>query len=326
MKRCASVLWMAAALLATSSCAKQGNLNIRASPTGLVSGERAVPVRIAEARAHFALGNVALALEGFRKALRDAPESVDALNGMAVCYDRMSRFDLSRRYYEQAMAVAPSDARLYSNLALSLEVQGRAVEAEVIRRELQERFVIRKPVFGDADKAAALNVPRTRANVISVAELLAETLTDSVVAPRAQSRAVQGARLERASMGEVVLVTTGRPIWRAHNAEPTARRLVAARAPARRAGDRLMLLNGARVSGLAARTRSDLQGQGWHGITIGDAPAVRASSVILYPAGGHADALQLSKHLGFAIRQRASSGRRFFIVLGRDAVGHPRHS
>ena len=47
---------------------------------------------VAEARGHLVLNNVALALEGFRKAQRDEPESTDALLGIATCYDRMGRF------------------------------------------------------------------------------------------------------------------------------------------------------------------------------------------------------------------------------------------
>lgn len=140
MKRGAVILITGTALLTLVGCASQGELAIRAKPTGLAPGQQPVSFRVAEARAHFALGNVALALEGFRKALREEPASVDAMNGLAACYDRMGRFDLSRRYYEQALAVAPGDARLYANLALSLDLQGRRNEAAAVRAEMADRL------------------------------------------------------------------------------------------------------------------------------------------------------------------------------------------
>ena len=93
---------MAAAtlMLAAASCGDEGKLEIRSTPSPFAAGQQAVPFRIAEANGQFALGNVALALEGYRKALREDPASLDALTGLAACYDQMGRFDLSRRYHE----------------------------------------------------------------------------------------------------------------------------------------------------------------------------------------------------------------------------------
>src|SRR5262245_26825430 len=103
----------ATAVLAMAACSMdQGKLEIRSTPSALARGERPVPQRIAEARGQLALGNVALALEAFRIAWREDPNSIDALSGMAGCYDSMGRFDLSRRYYETALALAPADTRL----------------------------------------------------------------------------------------------------------------------------------------------------------------------------------------------------------------------
>ena len=51
---------------------------------------------LADAAAQLALGNVGLALEGFRKALREQPDSADAYAGIANCYEAMGRFDLAR--------------------------------------------------------------------------------------------------------------------------------------------------------------------------------------------------------------------------------------
>lgn len=127
-------------MLAVAGCGgQQGKLEIRSTPTPLAQGQRAVPYRIAEARGQLALGNVALALEAFRLAQREDPNSADALVGIATCYDQMGRFDLSRRNYEAALALAPSSTEILGALASSLQLQGRTEEALGVRQEIAAR-------------------------------------------------------------------------------------------------------------------------------------------------------------------------------------------
>ncbi len=127
-------------MLAVAGCGgQQGKLEIRSTPTPLAQGQRAVPYRIAEARGQLALGNVALALEAFRLAQREDPNSADALVGIATCYDQMGRFDLSRRNYEAALALAPSNTEILGALASSLQLQGRTEEALGVRQEIAAR-------------------------------------------------------------------------------------------------------------------------------------------------------------------------------------------
>ena len=127
-------------MLAVAGCGgQQGKLEIRSTPTPLAQGQRAVPYRIAEARGQLALGNVALALEAFRLAQREDPNNPDALVGIATCYDQMGRFDLSRRNYEAALALAPSSAEILGALASSLQLQGRTEEALGVRQEIAAR-------------------------------------------------------------------------------------------------------------------------------------------------------------------------------------------
>lgn len=130
--------WLiASALLTCTAClSDRGKLEIRSVDRGLKAGQEPIPFRIAEARGHLALGNVALALEGFRKAAREDPASIEALAGIADCYDRLGRFDLSRRNYEMALAITPRHQGLLTAFGASLQVQGRTAEAEAVRREL----------------------------------------------------------------------------------------------------------------------------------------------------------------------------------------------
>ena len=127
-------------ILAVAACGGQdGKLEIRSTPTPLAQGKRPVPFRIAEARGQMAIGNTALALEAFRTAAREDPNSVDALAGIATCYDQMGRYDLSRRHYEAALALAPSDVTLLGAFAASLQLQGLNAEALSVRQEIATR-------------------------------------------------------------------------------------------------------------------------------------------------------------------------------------------
>jgi len=130
----------ATAVLAAAACnMDQGKLEIRSTPTALAQGEHPVSQRVAEGRAQLALGNVGLALEAFRIALREDPNSIDALAGLAAGYDRMGRFDLSRRNYEAALAVAPADVGLLGAFAQSLQLQGQYAEAQQVQQEIALR-------------------------------------------------------------------------------------------------------------------------------------------------------------------------------------------
>lgn len=144
MQRGGTMLASAAAL-AIAGCGGEGKLTIRsiASPTSTAG--KSMPLRIAEAHSHVARGNIGLALETFRKAARENPNSADALAGIAACYDRMGRFDLSRRYYESALALAPGDPHLLGALAMSLDMQGQRDEAARVRSEISARLAEAAP-------------------------------------------------------------------------------------------------------------------------------------------------------------------------------------
>jgi len=80
------------------------------------------------------------------------------------------------------------------------------------------------------------------------------------------------------------------------------------------------LLNAARVQGLAARTRSFLSLRGFVGARIGDAPAVRTQSVILYAIEDASRAERLAAQFGFALERKEGTAKGVTILLGRDAA------
>jgi Flp pilus assembly protein TadD len=92
-------------------------------------------------------GNVPLALEMFRRALVQDPNSVEALNGAAVCYDRLGAYEASRSYYEAALGIDPSSPMLLNNYGYSLFLQGDLEGAK--------RYLSLAAVSGDPDVETA---------------------------------------------------------------------------------------------------------------------------------------------------------------------------
>lgn len=184
--------FLGASLLALlTGCASQhAELQIR--PVGEAQA-RVDDGALATAEMLLRRGEYALAADAYRKAIRNDPAGAAAYNGLAISYDRLGRFDLSRRYYELALARAPREAKYYRNLARSLESQGETAQA----RELfaQADAVERGPV-GAPDTVPA--EPRR-----SLADIACEGIASAarVVSDFA------GPRLERLSMGEVLLAT-----------------------------------------------------------------------------------------------------------------------
>ena len=145
-----------------------------------------------------------------------------------------------------------------------------------------------------------------------------------------------GPRLERLTLGEVALVTT--PVRQPVRPRPAPTPLamppaILARAatPVRfsslappladqqslRIDGRervLLVLNAARVQGLAARTRRYLAAHGVREALVGDAPRVRERSVIIAPPSQWARAKALARSLKFA--PRTIRGTRLMLVLG----------
>jgi hypothetical protein len=364
------ILLVTAGVLACTAClGSEGKLEVRASATGLKAGSEPVPYRIAEARGQLVLGNVAMALEGFRKAAREDPTSVDALAGIATCYDRIGRFDLSRHHYEMALALAPRDPALLAMFAGSLDRQGLAKQAQSVRQEAAAAATAPAiqaaqagPVPAPAVVAAAAGMAPAPA-APEVASPVGQSVTIALPPPRpvapartaeaprlaprdaqamavapvghsvtialppprpmatakaSQVAATRPPRLERLSLTEVALITGNGPRWK-----PVAPPLVmtAARTAPAKAYE-VRLLNAARVDKLAARTRALLSRFGWREMAVGDAAAVRARSLIVYPKGTQAAARRLSARLGFAMAERADI-RQVTILLGRDAARLP---
>jgi len=298
-----------AVAIGVASCGAE-SVEVRSIKQPLAAGRQPANFRVAEGNAQLALGNVGLALEAYRKALREEPDSVDAMMGLATCYDRMGRADLSRRHYEMALAVNPANTTTYSLFAQSLEAQGQREEAARVKTELAARVVA--PEAPREAPGSVPVLPPPPAQSVTVA------LAPSRPAPVAVERPAAGLRLQRLSMREVALVTSPEPRWEARTVTRTANsttiRFEKKLQPA------VTLLNAARVQGLAARTRAYLAARGFSHARIGDAPAVRKQSAILYTAADAPRAERIAAQFGFALERREGAEGGLVILLGRDAA------
>lgn len=304
-----ATLTLAATAIAVSACSGSA-IEVRSIKQALAEGRQPADSRVAEGNAQLALGNVGLAIEAYRKALREQPDNVDAMMGLATCYDRMGRGDLSRRHYEMALAVDPANTNVYSQLAQSLDAQGRSDEAARVKTELAARVVA--PEASREVPGSVPVLPPPPAQSVTVA------LAPARSAPVAVERPTAGVRLERLSMREVALVTRPEPRWETRTVARTATSTTIRFG--RKEASPVTLLNAARVRGLAARTRSYLATRGFANAQIGDAPAVRQRSAIVYSVADQSRAERLASQFGFELERRSAPKGGLTILLGRDAA------
>ncbi|WP_340264342.1 tetratricopeptide repeat protein [Sphingobium mellinum] len=184
MKRRMAAMALVVAITGCSSANK--NVAIRPLNSGMVTTAQDM---LARGDLLFARGDHALALDAYRRAMRQDPADPHALNGVAISYAAMGRHDLARQFFELALARAPQDERIYRNFARSLIAQGQKGEADALLAQLG----------GDVS-----GLPRM-ANRPTLAQLAAGSATVPTGAP---SWPANGG-LERLSMGEVRLRTIG---------------------------------------------------------------------------------------------------------------------
>lgn len=89
-------------------------------------------------RSLLAAGDTAGAIAAFRAALLASPQSIDALNGLGVAYDRIGRYDLSRSWYDTALAIDPKAVLVLNNLGYSLYLQGNYAAAIPLLQQVVE--------------------------------------------------------------------------------------------------------------------------------------------------------------------------------------------
>lgn len=274
---------------------------------------------LALGRALYARQEYALAIEKFNEAVREMPDKPEGYNALAASYDMMGRYDVSRRYYELALARAPADGRIYRNMARSLRMQGREGEALAI---LAEWDALSKDRVAVAEVAPAANSgPPTRPAITSNDTKLVTTVYEVATAPKslavesssvvsvAASPAVPRARTSATI--DIPAVTSASPNTRIEAMAPPQRSAIAA----------IRIMNGVGKRGLARGVQTWLGQTGWAQSRVGDLDRRFNRSYIVFPKSAEADALTLSRHLPFSTGKVVSEkASRVVLILGRNAA------
>lgn len=140
------------ALLAHAGAAEADSGHVRkASSKDGASAAISLEDALQTGRSQLQAGRLVEALQAYHQALSQSPDSIEALNAVAVCYDRLGKFDSSRTYYEMALGIDPQSPLLLNNYGYSLYLQGERAEAT--------RFLALAVATGEADvQATALRV------------------------------------------------------------------------------------------------------------------------------------------------------------------------
>jgi len=82
-----------------------------------------------QGKRYLQLGSLGLAISSFQKELTEKPNSIPALNGLAVAYDRLGRGDVAQRYLDLALTLDPKSAVTLNNIAYLNLTQGNTAVA-----------------------------------------------------------------------------------------------------------------------------------------------------------------------------------------------------
>ena len=90
-------------------------------------------------RMNFKQGNYGLAERYFRRAVESGPREADAWLGLAASYDRLRRFDLADRAYNQLYGLVGRTPEILNNQGYSMMLRGDFVHARTILMEARAK-------------------------------------------------------------------------------------------------------------------------------------------------------------------------------------------
>jgi len=295
-------------------------------------------------------GNYGLAIEMYRRMLAAAPDNADAVEGLALSYDRLRRYDLSDVYFQKALALAPRNEGYYRAYAASLTAQGRQDEAALLDVDRRAMAAAAAPPAAGAQTAAAVTVPPQPAVPAAAAPVLASAAPVAAV-PRPP--VPSGPRLEQLAPGVVrlILPPAAEPAGSATVSIAIPPRVVAvqpkpaaaAPAPAPKPGAaapvpaavtkpaamppapgalrNTMVVNAVGRRGIAGRVQAYLAGRGWQPLDRGDSGMRIPTSRILYPPMAEATARRLAQAVPFPTRlYPVSKANRVQLLVGANAL------
>jgi hypothetical protein len=148
----------------------------------------------------------ALALDYLQAARTKEPQSARVLNAFGVVYDKLGRFDLSARYYDQARTVEPDSKIIADNIAYSQMLQGL--------ENPHQTLALADPVIPD--------VPKVPAHLVSAVGLVARLPPVSLDVPTLPAERVATESVPPiADFSNKITVLNGNQPPRATQARPT---------------------------------------------------------------------------------------------------------
>jgi len=156
------------------------------------------------------------ALELLRYAQEGAPGDVRILNALGVVYDKLGRFDLSGRYYAQALAAEPNSSVVLANMAYSHRLQDRYDELQRAPMQLAARTPA-APAKAPAPAPVALAAPvaKPAGARITLAASIVAVRTAPILVGRSLSISAGSASLAAAGQVRDQLAARGWSVARA---------------------------------------------------------------------------------------------------------------
>jgi len=268
-------------------------------------------------------GNYGLAIEMYRRILIATPDDAAAVEGLALCYDHLRRYDLSDGYFQKALALAPRNDVFYRAYAASLIAQGRGDDAAVLDIDMRAMQAVAAAPADTPPSTAITSRAPPAAAVVPALAAAAVTLTAPPVPAPARPR------LEQLAPGVVRLVLPAQPSGLGTSTvfmsiPPRARPLTpkpSAAALLPGALRNTMVINAAGRKGIAGRVQSYLAGRGWRPLDRGDSGMRITVSRILYPPSGEATARRLARAVPFPTKLYATTQvNRIQLLVGGNAL------
>lgn len=309
-------------VVATSGCTSSAKRTALPEGTRFTAATDASSVAAARLLAD---GNYGLAIEMYRRILVATPEDAAAVEGLALCYDRLRRYDLSDVYFQKALALAPRNDAFYRAYAASLTAQGRHDAAALLDVDM-------RAMLASASATPAAPSPPTPP-VAPPPPTAAPALASAAAVPVVPAPVVAaGPRLEQLAPGVVRLILP--PVGRTGKGAILPSSPVPVPAPSRVAAPKpiatplapgalrnTMVVNAAGRKGIAGRVQSYLAGRGWRPLDRGDSGMRIAVSRILYPPSGEATARRLARAVPFPAKlYPTTQANRIQLLVGGNAL------
>jgi Flp pilus assembly protein TadD len=142
----AACLWLAGCETTKNGTASNGDGDVTGSigpngetpaSTGLQGEEPSDDLNLG--KKHYRENSFGLAEQHFRRAVEKGPKTVEAWIGLAASYDKLKRYDLADRAYDQAIRLAGPTPEILNNRGYSYLLRGDRLRARKTLLEAQAK-------------------------------------------------------------------------------------------------------------------------------------------------------------------------------------------